>query len=191
MKKLISWVDVPKESDFSIYNLPYGVFELSVGTQATSVTHIGSRIGDNVIDLKAISARGLFMKIELDFFDGSKLYDAFSEKTLNSFIGLGKRLHQAVRQRLVELLSFDNEELTPHRNEVFIPISQVKMRLPIHIGDYTDFYSSEEHATNVGKMFRDPANALLPNWKHLPVAYHGRASSIVVSGTPIRRPWGK
>lgn len=188
MKKLTSWIDVPIDSDFSVYNLPYGIFsELSLPTEK----RIGVRIGDYIVDLKAVASRGLFMKIELDFFEGSKLHDIFSENTLNRFIGLGKHLHQAVRQRLMELLSAGNKELLLYRYEVFIPVAQVKMHLPIHIGDYTDFYSSEEHATNVGKMFRDANNALLPNWKHLPVGYHGRASSIVVSGTPIRRPYGQ
>ena len=113
---------------------------------------------------------------------------------LNEFIALGKETTNSVRDRLIELFSEDNDEL--QRNSdlhpfVFYKQDQVTMMLPIKVGDYTDFYSSKEHATNVGSLFRDPNNALLPNWKHLPVAYHGRASSIVVSGTPLVRPQGQ
>ncbi len=181
MEKLTSWIDVPKDSDFSIYNLPYGVFsKLSLPTEK----RIGVRIGDDIVDLKLVSELGFFDNISFD-------KNVFDKTILNDFISLGKSIHEQVRKKITELLLLGNADLQNHKEKVLIPVREVKMHLPIHIGDYTDFYSSEEHATNVGKMFRDAANALLPNWKHLPVGYHGRASSIVVSGTPIRRPHGQ
>jgi len=118
----------------------------------------------------------------------------FRQESLNAFIGLGKETTNKVRDRLIELFSENSHELQQKLElhpVVFYKQDQVTMMLPIKIGDYTDFYSSKEHATNVGALFRDPNNALLPNWKHLPVAYHGRASSIVVSGTPLIRPLGQ
>ena len=118
----------------------------------------------------------------------------FRHENLNAFIALGKENTNKVRNRLIELFSEDSQELQRERDLhpfVFYKQEQVTMMLPIKVGDYTDFYSSKEHATNVGSLFRDPNNALLPNWKHLPVAYHGRASSIVVSGTPLVRPQGQ
>jgi fumarylacetoacetase len=113
---------------------------------------------------------------------------------LNNFIGKGKEFTSAIRLRLFELFESSDPELKDnkaHVEQVLIPVDSVEMLLPVEIGDYTDFYSSIEHATNVGKMFRDPDNALLPNWKHIPVGYHGRSSSIVVSGTNIHRPKGQ
>lgn len=181
MEKLTSWIDVPQDSDFSIYNLPYGVFsELSLPIEK----RIGVRIGDYIVDLKVVSELGFFDDISFD-------KNVFDKTILNDFISLDKSIHGQVRKKLTELLVLGNTELQNHKEKVLIDIKNVKMHLPVHIGDYTDFYSSEEHATNVGKMFRDANNALLPNWKHIPVGYHGRASSIVVSGTPIRRPYGQ
>ncbi|MCU0389502.1 MAG: fumarylacetoacetase [Thermoflexibacter sp.] len=179
LSEIISWVDIPAHSDFSIYNLPYGIF-----SSPRHSARAGIRIGDYIIDLQALS--------ELNFLD-SLAFDktVFQKNTLNEFIGLGKNIHQQFRNRLIELLTLGNGSLKNQANNILVPAKEVEMHLPIYIRDYTDFYSSEEHATNVGKMFRDPANALLPNWKHLPVGYHGRASSIVVSGTPIIRPWGQ
>jgi fumarylacetoacetase len=179
LSEIISWVDIPAHSDFSIYNLPYGIF-----SSPRHSARAGIRIGDYIIDLQALS--------ELNFLD-SLAFDktVFQKNTLNEFIGLGKNIHQQFRNRLIELLTLGNDSLKNQANNILVPAKEVEMHLPIYIRDYTDFYSSEEHATNVGKMFRDPANALLPNWKHLPVGYHGRASSIVVSGTPIIRPWGQ
>ncbi len=192
MEKLTSWVEIPPNSDFSIYNLPYGIFsEWLVGTQTTAKAtqtaekaRVGVRIGDYVIDLKAVSELGFFDDIAFD-------KNVFQKNVLNDFIILGKNIHSQVRNRLTSLLLRGNESLKNQADKVLVKVENANMHLPVHIGDYTDFYSSEEHATNVGKMFRDPANALLPNWKHLPVGYHGRASSIVVSGTPIHRPWGQ
>lgn len=180
--KFKSWVEVAPNSDFPIQNLPFGVFR----TQYLS-PGAGVAIGDYVLDLVYLHEHG--------YFDGLGLpAGIFNQPYLNSFIALGKRKCREVRQRIAELLSTGNDELQNDRaaREIaLIPSGEVQMQLPVAIGNYTDFYSSEEHATNVGSMFRDPKNALLPNWKHLPVGYHGRASSIVVSGTPIVRPHGQ
>lgn len=178
MTKIDSWVDIPENSDFSIYNLPYGVFQFENNNPT-----IGVAIGNQILDLKQVSEKGLFD--DLGF-----TKNPFSENTLNNFIKSGKQTWSRTRKRIQELLTKGNTEIQNAGIEL-IQQSDVKMLLPIQIGDYTDFYSSEDHARNVGKMFRDPENALLPNWKHLPVGYHGRASSIVVSGTDIYRPKGQ
>ena len=180
--QLKSWIPTKADSDFPIQNLPFGIFK-------NGDDHIGaaSAIGDFVIDLKTL--------YDLGYFDGLSLpKEVFSKNTLNEFIGLGKETTRKVRERLSDLLEVSNTELQHNeavRSSVFIPMDQVQMLLPVHIGDYTDFYSSEQHAYNVGCMFRDPDNALMPNWKHIPVGYHGRASSIAVSGTDFHRPKGQ
>ena len=177
--ELTSWVDVPADSDFPIQNLPFGIF-----STADRSARPGVAIGEHILDLTEVSALGL-----LDGF-GCERGD-FESATLNAFIGRGKHATRAVRNRLGELLQAGATELADHASRVLVAQSDATMHLPVQVGDYTDFYSSEDHARNVGKMFRDPENALLPNWKHMPVGYHGRASSIVVSGTPIRRPSGQ
>jgi len=177
-----SWINTPKDSDFPIQNLPFGVF-LPVDDIITT----GTRIGDTAIDLSALHQLGYFHGIELPG-------DVFLQDTLNDFISLGRPTWRAVRNRLAEIFDQNNPELRDnpeHCEEVLYQISEVQMLLPVFIQDYTDFYSSREHATNVGTMFRDPDNALLPNWLHLPVGYHGRSSSIVVSDTDIHRPKGQ
>lgn len=177
-----SFISYPSNSDFSIHNIPFGVAVFNKQYIACA-----TRIGDMVIDLATLYDYGYFNEI-----DGLN-DNVFEAYTLNEFIELGKPVTNAVRLKIQELLlegsplSHDERSL----EECFYPLDQVKMLMPIHVPNYTDFYSSMEHATNVGKMFRDPENALLPNWKHLPVGYHGRASSIVVSGTPIHRPCGQ
>lgn len=178
MTAIHTWVNVPADSDFSIYNLPFGIFSTT-----TRTPRVGVAIGDQIVDLQEVAKQGLLENWAPD-------QSVFSEKSLNRFIALGKTATSAIRLKLQDLLTDDRSPLkqTP---SVFVPQSEATMHLPVEVGDYTDFYSSIEHATNVGKMFRDPANALLPNWKHLPVGYHGRASSIVVSGTPIQRPSGQ
>lgn len=176
---LKSWVEVPQNSDFPIQNLPYGIFSVS-----GSETHAGVAIGEEILDLYMLAELGFLKDLGL-----SKTL--FNTGTLNDFIALGKPTWQALRQRLIELLSEGNEQLQAHADEVLCAQKDAHMHLPLHIGDYTDFYSSIEHATNVGTMFRDPENALLPNWRHLPVGYHGRASSIVISGTDVHRPMGQ
>lgn len=172
-----SWIEIPENSDFSIYNIPFGI-----GSDDGD-KYVCTRIGDQVVNLYNVALTGFFKGTVDDI-------EVFNQPTLNGFISLGKLTTRVVRLRLQE--TFSNEH-SPLRilNNVFKPFRTVPMHLPIAIGDYTDFYSSIEHATNVGKMFRDPENALLPNWRHIPIGYHGRASSIVVSGTPIRRPNGQ
>ncbi|REC50560.1 fumarylacetoacetase [Chryseobacterium piscium] len=177
-----SFVEYSSNSDFSIHNIPFGV-------TVFNKEFIGccTRIGDQVIDLATLYDLGYFE--EIDGLDDN-IFEAY---TLNEFIELGKPVTNAVRLKIQELLLegsiLSKDEKTIE--EAFYDLDQVKMMMPVHIPNYTDFYSSIEHATNVGKMFRDPENALLPNWKHLPVGYHGRASSIVVSGTEINRPKGQ
>ena len=179
---LTSWIESSPHSDFPIQNLPYGIFEQSGRTRAAT------RIGDTVIDLDALHRAGLFSNTPV------KNDNIFSGPTLNAFMALGRTAWLPVRERLTQLFSADNQELqqnTDLKNSALFDISDVVMRIPADIGDYTDFYSSIEHATNMGKMFRDPDKALLPNWKHIPVGYNGRTSSIVVSPSPIRRPHGQ
>ena len=177
-----SWVDVPESSDFPIQNLPFGIFQTEYLEPGAGVA-----IGDYVVDLTYLHESG--------FLDGLRLpQGVFNQPTLNNFIGLGKRITSAVRLRLMELLHADNPVLRDNRTAVELALihrDEVEMLMPVRVPNYTDFYSSVEHATNVGTMFRDPENALLPNWKHLPVGYHGRASSIIPSGIPIRRPNGQ
>jgi len=178
---LKSWIDIKPDSDFSIQNLPFGVYS---DKQVTH--HACIAIGDQLIDLHIAH--------HLHYFKGLSLPEnIFANQHLNDFISLGKEVTRKVRDRVSELLSSGNTELqnSPNKDQIFKKQSSVQMLMPVHIGDYTDFYSSIDHATNVGKMFRDPENALLPNWKHLPVGYHGRASSICVSGHSFHRPKGQ
>ena len=179
---LKSWVEIPMESDFPIQNLPFGIFK----TQYLSPV-AGVAIGNYVVDLVYLHEHG--------YLDGLGLKAGlFNQKYLNDFFSLGRRKCGEVRERISELLRIDNDEIKNNvavREIALVPMDEVEMQIPVRIPNYTDFYSSEEHATNVGSLFRDPKNALLPNWKHLPVGYHGRASSIVISGTPIHRPKGQ
>ena len=177
-----SWLATSKDSDFPIQNIPFGVFMTK-----EDISTVGTRIGDFAIDLGALHQLGYFSEIPLA--------DAvFLQDSLNDFIADGRKTWRLVRNRIAELFDANNAELrdqTSHRDAVVFEMAAVTMQLPVIIGDYTDFYSSKEHATNVGTMFRDPDNALLPNWLHIPVGYHGRSSSIVVSGTSIHRPQGQ
>jgi fumarylacetoacetase len=177
---LKSWVEVPKGADFPIQNLPFGIFKTKYLSAVAGVA-----IGNHVLDLVYLHENG--------YLDGFGLpAGIFNQKYLNDFFALGRKMISAVRNRVSELLRHDNDELNAATREIaLIPMSEIQMLMPVRIGNYTDFYSSEEHATNVGSMFRDPKNALLPNWKHLPVGYHGRASSIVISGTNLHRPKGQ
>lgn len=169
-------IEIDKKSDFSIHNLPFGIF-----TNGSSDKKIGIAIGNRVFDLTNAVSRGLIQEIH---------EDVCKTGVLNEFISLGKEMTNAVRNQCKALLSDNNSVLEDHLDLLLFQ-SEVEMHMPVHVGDYTDFYSSLEHATNVGLMFRDPSKALMPNWKHLPVAYHGRASSVVVSGTDIKRPKGQ
>ncbi len=177
-----SWLEVRKDSDFPIQNIPFGVF-----LTKNDIVTIGTRIGDYAIDLNALYQLGYFEGIELTD-------DIFLHDTLNAFISAGRKTWREVRNRIADIFDADNPKLrdnTKDKAQVIFSITEVEMQLPVHIGDYTDFYSSREHATNVGMMFRDPNNALLPNWLHIPVGYHGRSSTIVPSGVPVRRPLGQ
>lgn len=177
-----SWVDVPENSDFPIQNIPFGVF-----LTKDDVITIGTRIGNCAIDMGALQQLGYFEGIELTD-------DMFMQDTLNDFISDGKKTWRLVRNRLAELFDTNNPRLrdnVAHKEIIIFSVDLIEMLLPVQIGDYTDFYSSKEHATNVGKMFRDSENALLPNWLHIPVGYHGRSSTIVPSGVPVHRPNGQ
>ena len=165
-------IDIPSNSDFSIHNIPFGIFS----TENTA-PRVGVAIGNHVLDLAAVAELGIFD------FDTNVL----KQSTLNDFISLGKAVTNKVRTDIQGWLQDENSPLAGKSN-VFILQSDVQMHLPVRVGDYTDFYSSIEHATNIGTMFRGKDNALMPNWKHLPVGYHGRASSIIVSGQAIHRP---
>jgi fumarylacetoacetase len=177
-----SWITVPENSDFPIQNIPFGVF-----ITKDDVITIGTRIGNCAIDMGALQQLGYFEGIDLTD-------DMFMQDTLNDFISDGKKTWRLVRNRLAELFDENNPKLRDnkaHKDVVIFKVEDIEMLLPVQIGDYTDFYSSKEHATNVGKMFRDPENALLPNWLHIPVGYHGRSSTIVPSGIPVHRPYGQ
>ena len=179
---LRSWIEVSPDSEFPIQNIPFGIFSTEGGS-----ARAGTALGEYVIDLSVLQDADLLHIPGLP-------WGVFKQKTLNTFIGLGKNITVPLRERVIELFSEGNTELHDNielRHNCIIPRDEVKMHMPVHVGDYTDFYSSEQHAFNVGCMFRDPDNALLPNWKHLPVGYHGRASSIVISGTDVKRPRGQ
>lgn len=179
---LTSWIKVEPNSDFPIQNLPFGIY-----SDANTKHHACSAIGTYAIDLYELANLGFFSKLNI-----SK--EVFDNAYLNDFMELGKDTTRAVRERLSELLDSNNKELQDNKaafDKIFKAQSSVHMLLPVKVGDYTDFYSSIDHATNIGTMIRDPKNALMPNWKYIPVGYHGRASSITVSGTPLHRPKGQ
>ena len=172
-----TWLDISPDSDFSIHNLPFGIFSVD-----RSPKRIGMAIGEVVVDLVGVLELGVIT-------DNTLTIAELENEYLNDFIALGKNITHSVRMDVQKSLCDDQSPLKD--SCALISMADVTMHLPVKIGDYTDFYSSIEHATNVGKMFRDPENALLPNWKHLPVGYHGRSSSIIVSGTDIHRPKGQ
>jgi fumarylacetoacetase len=181
---LASFLDIPDDHPFPIQNLPYGVFRPS----PDAAPRVGVAIGDAVLDLAVLEAN--------DVFEHPAVRDAapFAEPTLNAFMALDRTAWTSVRETVQTLLRADTPDLRDDstlRAQALHDRSSVVLEMPVDIGDYTDFYSSEHHATNVGTMFRGAENALQPNWKHLPVGYHGRASSIVLSGTDVRRPCGQ
>jgi fumarylacetoacetase len=169
----VSWIDVPNGSPFPVQNLPYGVFRY-----ADEPARVGVALGDQVLDLAPLSAaEGL---------DGGHV---FEEPSLNPFMALGRPAWTAVRAWLTELLTHDT-----YRDLVeshLLPAADVEMLLPFEVADYVDFYSSQHHAENVGRIFRPDAEPLTPNWKHLPIGYHGRSGTVVVSGTDVVRPSGQ
>ena len=177
-----SWLNVADNCDFPIQNIPFGVF-----ITKDDIITIGTRIGEYAIDLGAFH--------QLGYFEGIPLTDdMFMQDSLNDFISDGRKTWRLVRNRIAEVFDAENASLRnnlKHREVIIFDVNEIEMLLPISVGDYTDFYSSKEHATNVGMMFRGADNALMPNWLHMPIGYHGRASSVVVSGTKIRRPYGQ
>jgi fumarylacetoacetase len=177
-----SWIEIKPDSDFSLDNIPFGIGEIP-----GSGPCICTRIGDKVINIAGLASLGYFDHL------GYKVSD-FEKPVLNEFIANGRKATCRIRTILQETFTKDNcveADASLILQMAMYDATEIQMLLPVNIGDYTDFYSSMEHATNVGIMFRDPANALLPNWKHIPVGYHGRSSSIVVSGAEIHRPKGQ
>ena len=178
-----SWVDSANTgiTDFPIQNLPFGVFSVAGGDK-----HIGVAIGDQILDLTMIEQRGLVRP------DGSRT--VFDRAEINAFMALGPQVWRETRAAIFDLLHVDSHDLrddAEFRDQALVAMSEATMHLPVYVRSYTDFYASKEHATNVGTMFRGPDNALPPNWLHMPIGYNGRASTVVVSGTDIRRPWGQ
>ena len=167
-------IQIHPDSDFPIQNLPYGIFS----TRDNPDPRVGTRLGDLVIDLAALDDAGIL----------GERHGFFADASLNRFMASGRGVWREIRQRLTRILG---EEQVSLKKEALSPANQVRMHLPVNIGDYTDFYASREHATNVGVMFRGKENALMPNWLHLPVGYHGRASSVILSGTDVVRPRGQ
>jgi len=171
-----SWVEGADLGPFGLDHLPYGVFS----TAKDPGPRIGVRIGDQVLDLRALATGTFFLPW---------IRPAFHEHDLNGFMAMGPPAWRLVRHQLTELLSdrrFQDQSAT-----LLTPVAKARMHLPFAVADYVDFYASEEHATNLGRLFRPDAEPLLPNWKHLPVGYHGRAGTVVPSGTPIVRPRGQ
>ena len=178
---LTSFIDIKADSDFSIHNLPYGIFS----DTKDSARRAGVAIGDQVLDLSVLESEGLLS------LNGGPYFD---QPTLNAFIDSGRDNWTQARTTIQTLLSSDNDTLrdnTDLQNKALFKQADVTMHLPVQVPGYTDFYSSKEHATNVGTMFRDPNNALLPNWTEMPVGYNGRASTVIVSGSDIVRPSGQ
>ncbi len=173
-----TWIEVPNNTDFSIYNLPFGIFSKKGVSK-----RVGVAIGNKVIDLLACNKLNIFTDLNID-------NSVFENRFLNDFINLGKHKTNKVREILQKQLTDETSKFKVH-NDLIFSMFEVEMHMPVNVGDYTDFYSSMEHASNIGSMFRDPDNPLLPNWRHLPVGYHGRASSIIVSGVDINRPKGQ
>jgi len=180
--KLRSFIEVDPSSQFPIQNLPYGVFT----TPMTPKRRVGVAIGDFVLDLSVLELERLIQPAPSS--------TVFSQPTINDFMSLGPHTWSRVRTRISELLRHDNGELRDNealRKRALLPRDSVTLHLPLEVKGFTDFYSSKEHATNVGTMFRAKDNPLLPNWLHIPIGYNGRASTVVVSGTPVRRPRGQ
>ena len=178
------FLDIDPDSGFGLENLPYGVFSTD-----KEPPRVGVRLGEFVIDLAVLESHGVVGV------PGAGRQPVFDKPSLNAFMALGPDVWEAVRSHLQELLSTEGSPALRGaetlRQRAVVPLADVTMHPPARIGDYTDFYSSRQHATNVGTMFRGPENALMPNWLHLPVGYHGRASSVVVSGTDVVRPSGQ
>jgi fumarylacetoacetase len=178
--KVKTWVNVPDDTDFPIQNLPFGIIKNK------DESHVASRIGDFVLDLAILNKSGL---LGVDY-----VQELFESESLNKLLSIGKENLRRLRDRLSWLLDERHKDLSENEtllDACLLDIDTVEILMPLQVPNYTDFYSSKEHATNVGIMFRGKENALMPNWLHMPIGYHGRASSIVVSGTDIIRPQGQ
>lgn len=184
-KNLTSFIDIAADSDFSIHNLPYGIFSDAKDAASNNNRRAGVAIGEQVLDLSILEAEGLLSLTGGPYFD---------QPTLNAFIDSGRDNWTKARSTIQTLLSADNDTLRDNADlqaKALFKQADVTMHLPVHVPGFTDFYSSKEHATNVGTMFRDPKNALLANWTEMPVGYNGRASTVIVSGTDVIRPSGQ
>ena len=184
-KNLTSFIDIATDSDFSIHNLPYGIFSETKYAAGNNNRRAGVAIGEQVLDLSVLEAEGLLSLADGPYFD---------QPTLNAFIDSGRENWTKARTTIQMLLSADNDTLRDNadlQQKALFKQADVTMHLPVQVPGFTDFYSSKEHATNVGTMFRDPNNALLPNWTEMPVGYNGRASTVIVSGTDVIRPSGQ
>ena len=184
-KNLTSFIDIAADSDFSIHNLPYGIFSDAKDVTGNNNRRAGVAIGEQVLDLSILEAEGLLSLTGGPYFD---------QPTLNAFIDSGRDNWTKARSTIQTLLSADSDTLRDNKDlqaKALFKQADVTMHLPVHVPGFTDFYSSKEHATNVGTMFRDPKNALLANWTEMPVGYNGRASTVIVSGTDVIRPSGQ
>lgn len=184
-KNLTSFIDIAADSDFSIHNLPYGIFSDAKDVTGNNNRRAGVAIGKQVLDLSILEAEGLLSLTGGPYFD---------QPTLNAFIDSGRDNWTKARSTIQTLLSADIDTLRDNKDlqaKALFKQADVTMHLPVHVPGFTDFYSSKEHATNVGTMFRDPKNALLANWTEMPVGYNGRASTVIVSGTDVIRPSGQ
>ncbi len=172
-----TWLDLPTTHPFGIHNLPYGVF-----SRTGELARVGVRVGDLVLDVSAVAASD-------GVGAGPDLASLWRQPTLNAFLAQGRSVWRSAREWLTEILQDEAHRagVTPH----LLPLHDVTMHLPVAVGDYVDFYASEHHATNVGRIFRPDSEPLTPNWKHLPIGYHGRSGTVVVSGTEIVRPCGQ
>ncbi|KAJ5577386.1 uncharacterized protein N7459_006350 [Penicillium hispanicum] len=185
---MASWLQIPKSSPFSLANIPFGIISVQSASRVPAIA-----IGDYALDLNAFALSGGFAPLPTI----QRHLEVFSQSTLNDFAALGRAIHRQVREYLQNVFRVDTPfpqilQQNPTRQQsALVPLAQVTAHLPLQIGDYTDFYAGLNHAYNVGVLFRGPENALQPNYKHLPVAYHGRASSVVPSGTPLHRPTGQ
>ncbi|CEL05249.1 Putative Fumarylacetoacetate hydrolase [Aspergillus calidoustus] len=186
---MASWLQIPKNSPFSLANIPFGIISSSKFTSRVPAI----AIGDYALNLNAFASSGGFSQLPAI----QAHLDVFNQPTLNAFAALGRSVHRQVREYIQKVLGADTpfpqllKDNASLQKEALLPLSEVTTHLPMQIGDYTDFYAGLNHAYNIGVLFRGPDNALQPNYKHLPVAYHGRASSVVPSGTPIHRPQGQ
>lgn len=181
LSPIISWITIPDKSDFSMHNIPFGIIQYNNTKQYA----VATRIGDTVIDLAKLASLGAFESIK-DF-----NHATLNNQYLNDFIAQGKSITRLVRLSIINAFTNANAEKNKSYQSAFVSLNEVENTLPVKVGDYTDFYSSIDHATNIGTMIRDPKNALMPNWKYIPVGYHGRASSICVSGHSFPRPKGQ